>query len=127
MKDLVKTHEENKQKNIQDIKNMFITDFKASKNIYKLTNYISLFRQTIVAHFNDNNSKNYLDWYDMKKNENENSINSIVEFFRMNLNSWVILNEDLIDELDRINHDLIMKIEDALIPIMNNIKNHLKI
>lgn len=106
---------------------MFITDFKASKNIYKLTNYISLFRQTIVAHFNDNNSKNYLDWYDMKKNENENSINSIVEFFRMNLNSWVILNEDLIDELDRINHDLIMKIEDALIPIMNNIKNHLKI
>lgn len=116
MQDLKKKGEENHKKNIQDIKNMFNTDFKASKNIYKLTNYISLFRQKIVNHFNNNNNnngKNYSDWDNMKKNEHKNSINSAVEFLGMNLNSWVIL-EDLVDKLDRINHHLTIKIEDAL-------------
>ncbi len=99
------------QKNIQDISNGFTNDLKASKNIHKLANFISLFRIRIITHFN-NNGKNYLDWKQMKENESEDSINNAVLSLGFNLDSWF----DLVDLMHNLNgmKNTQVTIEDAL-------------
>jgi hypothetical protein len=99
------------QKNIQDISNRLKNDLKASKNIQKLVNFISLFRIRIITHFN-NNGKNYLDWKQMKENESEDSINNAVLSLGFNLDSWF----DLVDLMNNLNgmKNTQVTIEDAL-------------
>lgn len=99
------------QKDMQDIKNMMNNELKAFRNIHKLANFISLFRLNIKDHFNKN-GKNYLYWDQMKKEEDNDSINEAVISLGMKLDSWLIL-KNLSHDLNSLKHDPI-RIEDAL-------------
>jgi hypothetical protein len=99
------------QKNIRDIRNGFINDLKASKNIHKLANFISLFRIRIITHFKKN-GKNYLDWKQIKENESEDSISNAVLSLGFNLDSWFAL-VDLSHNLNGMKHTKVTK-EDSL-------------